>query len=128
MTIRYLNNEINLTEDGTYRPNTLIINGELASMERHASRYGYDWKATTSGNVLCYRTESGMDYNIPQKRLQETFQDELREAMQSAGLNLKAAAELCEIPYRTMQDWRAGRRIPPKAMQKAVISKLEESR
>ena len=123
-TIRYLGNDIQLTEDGSYRPNRLIINGEPATMDAYSAEHGYSWRTSASGNVLCYRAESGSEYSIPQARLQETFQDDLREAMEAAGLNLKQAAELCGVPYRTMQDWRAGRRTPANIVKDTVLDRL----
>ena len=66
----YLGNEIKLTEDGSYRPEHLIINGEMASMAEYAKFHdGKNWKSTASGNVMFYRTESGKEYQIPQGKL-----------------------------------------------------------
>ena len=61
--------EINLTEDGNYFPNTLILNGEQASMEAYKAKYGYSWKTSASGNVLCYMTTPGKEYKILQTEL-----------------------------------------------------------
>lgn len=36
----------------------------------------------------------------------------IREAVESLGLTLKQAAERCEIPYSSMQNWAGGHRDP----------------
>lgn len=61
--------DIKLTEDGCYRPETLIINGELASMKLFLDKHDYNWQSTASGNVLFYRTEAGKEYRVPQAQL-----------------------------------------------------------
>ena len=61
--------DITVTSDGIYRPNTLIINGELASMENFLKAHGFNWKTSASGNILCYRAESGAEYQIKQVEL-----------------------------------------------------------
>lgn len=58
---------------------------------------------------------------------ESSFSADLRTAMEAAGLNLKQASELFEVPYRTIQDWRAGRRVPPIIVQKAILQKLDEA-
>ena len=62
--------KIQLTEDGAYRPEHLIINGETASMTAYAEAHdGKNWRSSASGNILMYRTESGKEYQIPQKEI-----------------------------------------------------------
>ena len=61
--------EIKLTEDGAYRPKTVIINGELASMDAFLKVHRYCWEPTASGNKLYYRTETGKEYTIYQGEL-----------------------------------------------------------
>ena len=61
--------KVQLTSDGAYRPETLVINGEFASMKLYSEKHGYNWKSTASGNVLYYRTESGSEYQIKQSEL-----------------------------------------------------------
>jgi len=61
--------DVKLTGDGTCRPETLIINGETASATLFDNAHGYHWKPYASGNILYYRTESGKEYSIPQKKL-----------------------------------------------------------
>lgn len=38
--------------------------------------------------------------------------ERIREAVESLGLTLKQAAERCEIPYSSMQNWAGGHREP----------------
>lgn len=49
----------------------------------------------------------------------------IRYAREKAGLNIKQLAELLQAPYRTVQDWNAGKRFPPKWVEKLVIEKIE---
>lgn len=51
----------------------------------------------------------------------------IRYAMKKAGLNIKKLSELLEAPYRTVQDWVAGRKRPPAWCQKLIIEKIEAS-
>lgn len=39
--------------------------------------------------------------------------DDIRTLAAEAGLSLMALARRFDIPYRTVQDWAAGRRTPP---------------
>lgn len=41
-----------------------------------------------------------------------SFDKRLRSVIESKGLNLKEAAELCQIPYRTLQNYLLGQREP----------------
>ena len=52
--------EINLTDDGNFRPDTLNINGEIATREAK-------WISTARGNLLQYKMPSGITYTIPQE-------------------------------------------------------------
>ena len=49
----------------------------------------------------------------------------IKYAREQAGLNIKALADLLGAPYRTVQDWNAGRRMPPKWMQALIVEKIE---
>ncbi len=49
----------------------------------------------------------------------------IRYAREKAGLNIKGLAKLLGAPYRTVQDWNAGRRMPPKWVQDLVVEKIE---
>lgn len=46
-------------------------------------------------------------------------------ARKKAGLSIKELADLLKAPYRTVQDWNAGRRMPPKWVQDLVIDKIK---
>ncbi|WP_432646629.1 type II toxin-antitoxin system HicB family antitoxin [Mitsuokella sp.] len=49
----------------------------------------------------------------------------IKYAREKAGLNIKKLAELLGAPYRTVQDWNAGRRMPPEWVQRLIIEKIE---
>jgi DNA-binding transcriptional regulator YiaG len=51
--------------------------------------------------------------------------DELKAARKIAGLTQRAMSELLGIPSRTIQDWEAGKRIPPDYVKKSVLEKLD---
>lgn len=67
MKIKGMN--IQLTSDGAYRPESLIINGETAFATLFGNAHDYHWKPSAFGNILYYRTESGKEYAVPQKAL-----------------------------------------------------------
>ena len=48
----------------------------------------------------------------------------LKEAREKAGLNIKQLAELLEAPYRTVQDWNAGKHLPPAWMTKILVDEI----
>lgn len=49
----------------------------------------------------------------------------IREARIRAGLSIKELAELLGAPYRTVQDWNAGRSEPVGWAERLIIDKLE---
>lgn len=49
----------------------------------------------------------------------------IKEAREKAGLNIKQLSELLGAPYRTVQDWNAGRATPPEWIQRLVIAEIE---
>ena len=51
----------------------------------------------------------------------------IKYAMKKAGLNIKKLSVLLDAPYRTVQDWIAGKRMPPAWCQKLIIEKIETS-
>ena len=48
----------------------------------------------------------------------------IRHAREKAGLNIKQLANLLGAPYRTVQDWNAGKQFPPKWVEQLVIDKI----
>lgn len=52
----------------------------------------------------------------------------LRVAKAEAGLSVKALAELLGTPYKTVQAWNDGSRVPPAWLQRLIIEKIERSR
>lgn len=55
-----------------------------------------------------------------------TFAESLTEAIKATNKTMKDVAEALNIPYRTVQDWRAGRRVPNEFIQNAVIAQIEK--
>ncbi len=53
-----------------------------------------------------------------------TENNPLKEAREKAGLNIKQLAELLEAPYRTVQDWNAGKHLPPEWMTKILVDEI----
>lgn len=49
----------------------------------------------------------------------------IKYARKKAGLNVKGLADLLGAPYRTVQEWNAGNRMPPKWVQRLIIEKIE---
>lgn len=49
----------------------------------------------------------------------------IREARERAGLNIKQLAELLGAPYRTIQEWNAGRMAPPEWIQRIIVAEIE---
>jgi predicted RNase H-like HicB family nuclease len=49
----------------------------------------------------------------------------IKEAREKAGMSLKELSVLLNAPYRTVQEWNAGRRTPPKWIQQLIIEKIE---
>lgn len=49
----------------------------------------------------------------------------IKYVRQKAGLNIKGLAELLHAPYRTVQDWNSGKRMPPKWLQALIVEKIE---
>ena len=49
----------------------------------------------------------------------------IKYARKKARLNIKQLADLLGAPYRTVQEWNAGRRMPPKWVEKLVVEKIE---
>ena len=68
-TMKIKGMDVQLTSDRAFRPETIIINGETASATLFENAHGYHWKSSASGNILYYRTKSGKEYSIPQKKL-----------------------------------------------------------
>ena len=52
----------------------------------------------------------------------------LNELIKDSGMNLKAFSEYFNIPYRTVQDWNAGRRTPPEYLLELISYKLENEK
>ena len=52
----------------------------------------------------------------------------LNELIKGSGMNLKEFSEYFSIPYRTVQDWNAGRRTPPEYLLELINYKLENEK
>ena len=64
---------------------------------------------------------------VAYNEIMERENNPIKYAMKKAGLNIKKLSELLEAPYRTVQDWVAGRKKPPAWRQKLIIEKIEAS-
>ena len=62
---------------------------------------------------------------VAYKAVMERENNPIKYAMKKAGVNIKQLANLLKAPYRTVQEWNAGRRMPPAWVQKLVIEKIE---
>ena len=51
-----------------------------------------------------------------------------KELIKGSGMNLKEFSEYFKIPYRTIQDWNAGRRTPPEYLLELINYKLENEK
>lgn len=51
-----------------------------------------------------------------------------KELIESSGMNLKEFSEYFEIPYRTVQNWKLGKRECPEYLLKLMKYKLENER
>lgn len=49
----------------------------------------------------------------------------IKYAMNKAGLNIKKVSDLLGAPYRTVQEWKAGRRMPPEWCQRLIVKEIE---
>lgn len=55
----------------------------------------------------------------------ENFAEKLREARKAAGLTQQGMADWMEIPFRTIQQWEGGQRMPPPYVQRLVLNELQ---
>lgn len=54
------------------------------------------------------------------------FAAQLAVAIRSSGLTVKAFAEAVQIPLRSIEDWKAGRRTPPEWTQRLILKETAE--
>lgn len=52
----------------------------------------------------------------------------IKEAREAAGLSRAEMSRRFEIPVRTLEEWDAGRRMPPPYVEKLIVEKLEAIR
>lgn len=52
-------------------------------------------------------------------------ESKIKEAREKAGLSIKELADLLGAPYRTVQDWNAGRSKPVDWAERLILEKLE---
>lgn len=52
-------------------------------------------------------------------------ENKVREARERAGLTIKQLADLLGAPYRTVQDWNAGKSKPVEWAERLIIEKLD---
>lgn len=56
----------------------------------------------------------------------ETFAEKLTKAIDKTYKPMTKIAEALGIPYRTIQDWRAGRHEPNAYTQRTVLEQIEK--
>ena len=55
----------------------------------------------------------------------ETFAEQLTKAIGKTYKPMTKIAEALGIPYRTMQDWKAGKRVPNEYTQRTVLEQIK---
>lgn len=94
-----------------------------------AENEGYSIPKPTSRNDVT--TPAGgfvnliMADTVAYQEVIERENNPIKYAMKKAGLNIKKTSDLLGAPYRTVQEWNAGRRMPPEWCQKLIIEKIE---
>lgn len=53
------------------------------------------------------------------------FAERLKAAREDAKLTQQGLAYLLEIPRRTIQDWEAGKMVPPPYVQRLVLKEIK---
>ncbi|MBQ8919121.1 MAG: hypothetical protein IJ056_03325 [Acidaminococcaceae bacterium] len=51
----------------------------------------------------------------------------IKAAREKAGMSLKELSILLNAPYRTVQEWNAGRLTPSKWVQQLIVEKIENA-
>ena len=51
----------------------------------------------------------------------------IKAAREKASMSIKELSEFLGAPYRTVQDWNKGKRIPPKWLQNLIVEKIEHA-
>ena len=54
--------------------------------------------------------------------------EKINELIEKSGMNMKGFSEYFHIPYRTVQDWKAGKSTPPAYVLELVEYKLENEK
>lgn len=54
-----------------------------------------------------------------------TIAEEIKKLRESVGMNKREFSEHTGIPKRTLEDWEAGRRIPPEYIPKLIAYQLK---
>lgn len=50
---------------------------------------------------------------------------EIKKVREECGVSRKELCESIELPYRTLQEWEADRRTPPKWAENLIIEKIK---
>ena len=53
------------------------------------------------------------------------IESRIKEAREKAGLSIKELSDLLGAPYRTVQDWNAGKSKPVEWAERLILEKLE---
>ena len=52
-------------------------------------------------------------------------ESKIKEAREKAGLSIKELSDILGAPYRTVQDWNAGKSKPVEWAERLILEKLE---
>jgi regulatory protein YycI of two-component signal transduction system YycFG len=63
--------KIELINGESYRPNEILVDGVVFSMEEYKNTYGYNWQSSAGGNILFYRSKDGENISVKQSFLRD---------------------------------------------------------
>ena len=64
-----------------------------------------------------------------QRQIQRAFDENpIKYAREQAGMNIKELADFLDAPYRTIQDWNAGKKRPPRWIERILVDYIMQSK
>ena len=91
---------------------------EVATYKRTSKNGNGGGIEDQAAELARYANEQGMEC-LP------SFAERLQKARKAAGLSQQKMANQMLIPARTIEEWEAGRRIPPHYVQRFVLNELQ---